>query len=78
MAQLAATQPVTALRPHTPPLIAATEIGKKPRVRAVGLEKLLRQVEAGELEVSPLLLPPSETAEVLNVPRRTLSEIKVP
>lgn len=48
------------------------EAASRPRVRVVGLEKLLRQQEAGELEVPPLLLPPSETAEVLNVPRKSL------
>ncbi|KAL3922638.1 MAG: hypothetical protein SGPRY_004487 [Prymnesium sp.] len=44
----------------------------KPALRVVGLERLLRQMESEELEVVPILLPPSETAEVLNLPRRTM------
>ena len=35
-----------------------------PSLRVVSLEALLRQVEAGEAEVPPLLMPPSETAEL--------------
>ena len=48
----------------------AAAVGKL-RIRVVALEKLLQQVEAAELDVAPLLMPPSETAEVLSLPRRS-------
>ena len=35
-----------------------------PSLRVIPLESLLRQVESGEVSVPPLLMPPSETAEL--------------
>jgi len=48
-----------------PGSINADAEAARPSVRVVGIERLLTQLEGGEASVEPILMPASETAELV-------------